>query len=886
MESENIKLDFGPYVSVDERYRAFMQTLRTNDNINIRNGRGENALHLATVCVVDEPERELRNLIEAGVDVNAQNISGQAPLHYAARMVDPNPIETLMQSSSIQVGIRDINGYNVLHILLASWLKRGTKAEVCLKLLCNSGIDFNQQTKDGHSIVHLAISISTKCFRMVLSHCKGILVDVTNKYGENIFHIWMDPIDIFRNYPNLREKYALLEDVLDGRYESFPSELIGKLLNAKDVNGNSPLMLCLKKEDCYVFDYPSIEELVSKIVTYSSSSAICNNLGNTCLHYGCRNNLSERAFKTLLSSGADRTQVNLFGQTPAHILCVCICSPEYVPGIGAESREDLKRKTVEYLLSDEFDFNTKDKWGCTPLMNLAASCIDCQFQNAYGFQNHSIVVWEILVQHGDLNVNIMDNYGASALHYATIHDNEIAVRALLQLGARCDLSDALGDDPLKTARRHKSVNCEKELLSFLGAEKVYDRMETFVVGLDNLKANFSTGSPCSWIDVDIDEFLNNLLSEMRTHKSLESEKLKTSVKCLVGLICHYVSEYDDRFTMHAIPVGSAAEGTKLGEPDEFDFVLCLDRISQMTSIMERTNFQGERYASIQFKELPVPDDLLQFTNCRGIIMPQLFYGYLNRYIDMALNNLCVWANDELQMLCPGKRCLTRHRTKNIFCLNLIWMGCEYKRLNISVDLAPAVYSPDPWPPSLEVTTPIGGDKLKQMGFVVLLDAEKTVGPSFSFYENAMFSDYIDSISEEYDHNSTLNASSVLTEVLYMKHLPDKIRDSYILAKVVNEINNEDKVPSYVLKNGLFYAVDDLLSDITVSPELCLENTTLRNLTLTIFERILTHYNKSLETMPYSFRGTVPLYFQRNRYLLVTDKRIKNITKIISLLQAQ
>ena len=462
MDSEDIKPDYGPYGLYVERYRDFIRFLRTNGNVNERNGRGENALHLAITCVLDEPEREVRKLIEAGVDVNAYNNAGQVPLHYAARCLNHNLIEILIQSSSIHVGRKDINDYNALHVLLLSWLAGPViQAEACLKLLCNSGIEFNQQTKDGHSIVHMAISRSIQCLRTVLSHCKGILVDVANKYGENIFHIWMDPIDITRNYPDLREKYALLEDLLDGRYESFHFELIGKLLNAKDVNGNSPLILCLKKEKNYVHDYPNIEELVSKIVTHSSSSAICNNLGNTCLHYGCRNNLSERAFKTLLSSGADRTQVNLFGQTPAHFLCMCICSPKYVVGIGEESREDLKRKTVEYLLNDEFDFNTKDKWGCTPLMNLATSCTDWQFQNEYRFQNHSIVVWESLVQHGDLNVNITDNYGASAIHYAATHDNEIALRALLQLGARCDLSDALGDDPLKTARRNKSVKCEK-----------------------------------------------------------------------------------------------------------------------------------------------------------------------------------------------------------------------------------------------------------------------------------------------------------------------------------------------------------------------------------------------------------------------------------------
>lgn len=57
-----------------------LSSLRTLENINIRNDSGENLLHAA---IAYSNLNAASDLIQRGIDVNAKNLKGATPLHYA-----------------------------------------------------------------------------------------------------------------------------------------------------------------------------------------------------------------------------------------------------------------------------------------------------------------------------------------------------------------------------------------------------------------------------------------------------------------------------------------------------------------------------------------------------------------------------------------------------------------------------------------------------------------------------------------------------------------------------------------------------------------------------------------------------------------------------------
>ena len=101
--------------------------------------------------------------------------------------------------------------------------------------------------------------------------------------------------------------------------------------------------------------------------------------------------------------------------------------------------------------------------------------------------------------------------------------------------------------------------------------------------------------------------VQNRLRDMQDfwlRKKAEEIQSFAAVYKLIQEICAGISESDDLFSCSLVQAGSVGENTKIGLPDEFDFVCILDGISQMCRVEEKHSPDGVAigYANLILKD--------------------------------------------------------------------------------------------------------------------------------------------------------------------------------------------------------------------------------------------------------------------------------------------
>jgi len=174
---------------------------QTDVKVNIRGYNGCSLLHLACENINKLPIDVFKHLIEIlGSDVNAQNDDNQTPIHCILRFFNPNRggnisiLTYLLSHDNININTKGENGntllhyacqqvnklpleafksligdkcvdfnmhndsYNTpLHIAIRDFApKLGGNITVLAYLLAQTGVNFNKQNKNGHTLLHLA----------------------------------------------------------------------------------------------------------------------------------------------------------------------------------------------------------------------------------------------------------------------------------------------------------------------------------------------------------------------------------------------------------------------------------------------------------------------------------------------------------------------------------------------------------------------------------------------------------------------------------------------------------------------------------------------------------------------------------------------------------
>lgn len=789
-----------------------------NVDVNDVNAKRETPLHLAAGITSGAAVNLIEMLLSKGGDINCQNKWGQTPLHYAAIADCFENILRLTAVPNVDVNITDLNGYNALHCLICSGenpslnffadtdeeeQEVSSDLKQAIHALVKAGTKINCQTKCGHTILHLASTRdnNSPLLKYILQNFPEIDLKAKNQMSENFLHVYAGS-----------EIFEEISDLLDEIAEA-NLPLVRELLNDKNVLGRTPWTNMI--DDANVS-----EEFIKKVLSYGVSVNSADNLGNTVLHRiaGVSTGIVYCGIIDLLiEGGADITAKNVYRESPGFVLFL--------------------RDVFDVFVKHETDFNQRDRWGRNP------------FVSVMKHRPLPDLLRKFLVEaKGD--VNAKDVHGSTPLHFAAYHNYPEQVELLQSFGADENALDELRDKPLDTARRHFSLQCHKILGAGDKNASETPKNEPSAQILVNMPKSIPSSRIKSAQDVqrvlglqeNLDGFLDHLMTTFYLRgpeAAKESEAVVSAVNTLVESLCVKIAAYDSRFEMSVFPTGSNAEGTKVGRPDEFDFVLCLDKLNDKTEILMTEECQETGYACLRFTETPLSEEYLPFSDVDGYFLALPFLQLFFRYARRAVNETEMWTTGNLYYNFEDK--MEVLQGKPVFNFSVYWMGPIFKQLKISIDLVPAVYKRGWWPPNVDVKeVPLMSDSIFAAGCFLMLQTRTQDFDKKRHLLNDSVSHTCNVNGDEsaFVKRRMLRISATPAEITLMKSLPETFRHAYALTKILKtkEVCPEieiDKLPtrrylrqkkfqertplpvkpsglikSYMLKNCTFYVLQE------------------------------------------------------------------------------
>lgn len=782
--------------------------------INEQNLRGDSPLHLAVRWINENGVNLINILLQAGASVNVKNKWEQTPLHYAVSVNSLANVRRLLQEPNVDLDAQDVNGFTPLHCSIsfdplivdrrvdpnydldfdADFLK-------IMDALVSAGASLNVTTNFGFGLLHLAAARddNTPLLKHLVEKFQDLELNCRTNLGENFLHIYF-----------VSEVVENLTDIFHVIISNFSKSTLSGLLSTEDTFGKAPWANLIATANVN-------EETIQSIIDLGVCVNNPDNLGNTALHrLTCVSDacVLTEILDMLVRNGSNIQTENVFQETPPFLLFL--------------------DSVFEVFKNYSPNFNAHDRWGRTPLMSL--------------IKHRPIpeLLYRI-VREGRADVNATDKNGTTPLHLAAYHNFPEQVKNLLELGAQRNATDKLNDTPLDTVKRHCSFQCYSALKESVSQEQIYTRSKSFDEILLDLPKIIKASDVVISGDIqsrmglpdDRKSMWNFLLStyyERSEENAQEVDTVVLEVKQLVVEICNAVESYDKRFKMTIFPTGSTVEGTKVGRPDEFDFVLCIDSLGKMTSPVLRKKCLETGFACLKFNENPPVKEVLPFCDSEGYFLALPFLQLFNKYLKRALYENRLWTRGNLYYNYEDKMAVISG--KPVFNFSVYWIGSVYKQLKISIDLVPAVYQKGWWPANINVgEIPMMTAQIKQAGCFLIMQAKTN---EFDTKANQIDNNINFTCNNDHgvEQRRMLRVSAAPAEITLMKSLPANFRRAYALGKIVKgkevcpkiildsidhfshlcmhmtkfseksrnlEIKPSHIIKSYMLKNCVFYA---------------------------------------------------------------------------------
>jgi len=774
-----------------------------NANVNWCDGDGQSPIFNCTGSDISYEIFDL--LLTSGGKIDICDVFKRTPLHYSVNSGAVDRVKRLIQAPGVQVNAKDYQGFSALHhVMTICDIETGLDdIQSIIKLLLDAGADPNLQDNRGLTALHLATTHDfyfVELTTLLLSYCKNIDFKVKSQTGDNFLHL------LFNKSLCEENAVQLLEDLLCGKF--VPESIFALLLNMRNKEGLTPFFL-------YMSNPFEEGKIFMRLLSLGADVTLGDNIGVTPLMTACWQNNIDYVL-ALIHHGACINSHDIYGRSTVY---------------RARSIE-----TVSLLLEHGVDLQTLDKFGRSVLcQNLLVSDLDCV---------------EYLIHKGG-NVNQQDRFGSSPLHYAAYANDGDLIKLLLKHNADPCLQDQEGHTAQDVAKIHK---CKEALQVLQGTENVEtptaitDVHDLLWSGVNELRHPEETCNTTAKKKLKLNRDIISICEEMLKEQSIllsvhneENDRICRGMTSLMETVAQRMGQIEEVFTASLFPSGSVAEGTKTGKPNEFDFIFCLTKFANSCDIVEEEISKTSGLVKARSRTKPPPDEFSHFIDDTGFIITQNVRVVFNELLSMIIREEATWKNSNfvLNGICDSSEDVERPA----FSVQVTWMSCRHKQLDISVDMVPAIYPQSWWPRYIETTTmPLMTKAVKDGGCLLLALSQEERGP-------------------EEDSEFNFRISCLPTEKTLMVNLPQVTKDAYVLAKVLisNEaspavtfsgdgvttkdyvVHPSSVIKSYMLKNCLLHILSEESSLISECQEKMLSGRDLTkftvNLTIKIFRKL-------------------------------------------------
>ena len=444
----------------------------------------------------------------------------------------------------------------------------------------------------------------------------------------------------------------------------------------------------------------------------------------------------------LLQSGSNVNFQNVWGGTPLHLIS-CIGNSELIATLlqnGADPCiQDNEGKTclhsaasmgnysaipiiVNSYLEQHTKADVKTNSDSAPLIDVK----DVNGQTAIHLSaiNKQIEATALLIAY-NADVNATDNYGATSLHYGAVGGTIEIVEMLVNACADVSKCDCNGMTAIELAcERHyyetASAIQRAKALQLGICDESAERTEKMnanrkLCPADNIFTTYVHESSLYTDPFDLGHIDRALVEEMSVEFQGDFEKylhemvhvlgvgvipqneevheIQVAIENFIQRLALTMAEIDGRFQGTLLKSGSWYEGTKVEDPNEFDFMLCLKEFEKFCSveikqdqvdgiIVSRKDKTSENFdAFFRNNELQSTDLMESFVLVAKRALSRLRYESNCR--NLQVQGITEHSLIDATWLLPGTATCE---------LKFTWTGPRYKQLIITTDLVPAIYA--------------------------------------------------------------------------------------------------------------------------------------------------------------------------------------------------
>lgn len=536
-------------------------------------------------------------------------------------------------------------------------------------------------------------------------------------------------------------------------------------VNVQDASGVTPLHHAITSQNNEI-----IRMLIKKGAFLEATS-----LGDelTPLHIAVIDGTKD-SVELLIDSGASASVASAHGETPLHFAAELNCLQK-----------------VELLLQNEADVNSSDCNGTTPL-HLAS------------VKRHDAVV-ELLCTKENAIVDFKDCSGVTPLHLAAFNGHTIAVRILLKSGA----------DPTIPCNGEQisSICCRRGFqdVSRLFRESQVPSMVTTQPTVENTQSHSATLSRYLELVLETDGI--GKVSQLRG-----AQRITQTVSAFIKELMKAVAEFDPRFNNEVALSGSNSESSKVGEPDEFDFMFYLPSLTEQFEPSYSSD-DPPGYCKIELKQGISSESVKDLLKDEKYLFPQRIKACLFSHIeDMFLLNRVEVPKQIRFYFHEFSPDSGKHRIVNQikpgFILHFEWRQGLYTGLNITADVIPTFPFDHPKDVFLNYTS---------QSRDLLSELEGSSNPTKTTTTSCLIPTPIAHHVTRSFENVVWRISTSKLETKILQRIPDCKRNTYMKGKIL--LQRSGKVPdrdglgsceyyihTYLLKTAFLYELSRVPDD--------------------------------------------------------------------------